>query len=80
MFSVFSGLKLNISKSYALSTNGTEINTNGINITFKNKIKVLGIYFSNHASAGDLEYTWKSRIDGIINMLSKWTRQVKYIF
>ena len=75
MFSLFSGLKLNMSKSYALSTNGSAIDTEGIHIEFKDKIKILGIYFSNCVQAGELEDNWTNRIGFIINILSKWTRR-----
>ncbi len=74
-FSTFSNLFLNINKSYALSTNGMAVDTGGIEISFKNTIKILGIYFSNQSSASELEINWKSRIDNIKRLFASWSKR-----
>ena len=79
-FSVFSGLFLNIDKSYAMTTDGTPINTNGLQIKFKENIKILGIYFSNVRSASDLELNWNSRIDNVLKIFGRWSRRDLSLF
>ena len=74
-FSFFSGLHLNYNKCYALSLNGVDFNIGGIPIQFKNTIKILGIYFSNHRAASDIELNWTSRINNTLKILGRWARR-----
>ena len=74
-FSAFSGLYLNLKKSYALSTNGRHIDTEGIEITFKNTIKILGLFFSNRKSANDIEENWLGRIATVKKIFREWSKR-----
>ena len=74
-FSVFSGLYLNLNKSYALSTNGRHVDTEGININFKNTLKILGIFFSNKKSASEIEENWIYRIEKVKKLLKEWSKR-----
>ena len=74
-FSIFSNLFLNLNKSYALSTNGMDVDTDGCDIIFKNEIKILGIYFSNELSAGELDLNWVKRIESVRKILARWSRR-----
>ena len=74
-FSTFSDLFLNLNKSYALSTNGMSVDTGGLEITFKDTIKILGLYFSNKKSASEIEDNWVPRINNILNTFAKWSKR-----
>ena len=74
-FSTFSDLFLNLNKSYALSTNGMAVDTDGLQITFKNQIKILGLYFGNLTEASLIEENWKSRIENVKKMLTTWNKR-----
>ena len=74
-FSAFSGLYLNLQKSYALSTNGRHIDTEGMEITFKSTIKILGLFFSNRKSANEIEENWLSRIATVKKIFREWSKR-----
>ena len=74
-FSKFSDLYLNLNKSFALSTNGQPINTEDLNITFKDTIKILGIYFSNKKNACEIEDNWNERINKVIQIFGQWSKR-----
>ena len=74
-FSTFSDLFLNLNKSYALSTNGMSVDTGGLELTFKDTIKILGLYFSNKKSASEIEDNWVPRINNILNTFAKWSKR-----
>ena len=74
-FSAFSDLFLNLNKSFGLSMNGNLVNTGDIAITFKNTIKILGIYFSNEKPASAIDLNWTSRIKNLINHLNQWSKR-----
>ena len=74
-FSMFSHLFLNLNKSFAISTNGRRVENNINEVKFKDKIKILGIWFSNKTNAGELEDNWTSRIDKILKIFSSWSRR-----
>ena len=46
-FSIFSDLHLNLSKCFAISTNGNPIDLGDIPVQFKTTIKILGVHFSH---------------------------------
>ena len=74
-FSVFSDLFLNLNKSYALSTNGMSVDTGGIDITFKDTIKILGLYFSNKKPASEIEDNWVPKINNILKTFKLWSKR-----
>ena len=74
-FSEFSGLVLNYNKSFAMSTIGVPIDTGDIPLKFKNTLKILGIYFSNSKSAGELEENWSPRIFNVMRLFERWSRR-----
>ena len=75
-FSTFSGLLINNTKSYMMFTNNEKINGyEEFNIQTTEKLKVLGIFFSNRQSAGTLEENWSEKIKKTINILSVWSRR-----
>ena len=74
-FSVFSDLFLNLNKSYALSTNGMAVDTDGIDIVFKNSIKILGLYFSNSMEISNIEENWTQRVENIKRILCTWKKR-----
>ena len=74
-FSSFSDLFLNLNKSYALSTNGMAVDTGGLEITFKDTIKILGLYFSNKKSANEIQENWVPKINNVLNTFGKWSKR-----
>ena len=74
-FSKFSGLTLNINKSYAMSMNGSHFDTESTKVKFQNRIKILGIIFSNTSCASEIEENWTLRIENIKRILSRWSRR-----
>lgn len=74
-FSACSGLFLNLNKCFALSTNGKRFDTGGINIQFRDTVKILGLYFSNKRVASEIEDNWVHRIANIVKILKLWSRR-----
>ena len=74
-FSIFSDLHLNLSKCFALSTNGAPVDIGDIPIQFKNSIKILGIYFSHLFPARYLELNWVERMERVRRILGKWQKR-----
>lgn len=74
-FSKFSGLYLNLNKSFALSTNGQPIDTGDLNIQFKDTIKILGLYFSSLKSASEIDLNWTGRLNKVINVFGQWSKR-----
>ena len=79
-FSDCSGLFLNLNKSYAITTYGLPMNTNGTQIQFKDTIKILGIYFSNSKPASEIELNWTMRINTVLKAFGRWARRDLTIF
>lgn len=74
-FSRFSGLHINFSKSYLMSTDGSDIPRLDHDIEVRKEIKILGIYFSNTVSASKIENNWLPRVDKIRRILGHWSRR-----
>ena len=75
-FSVFTGLELNKSKSNAMYiSNSKHNNTFKYGIKFVNKIKILGIIFSNENPAQDIHDNFTSRIDKLERICSLWSKR-----
>ena len=74
-FSVFSGLLLNYNKTFALSTNGAVIDTEGLTIQFKDTLKILGVYFSNSKPTCQISENWTVRFENCIRIFDRWSRR-----
>ena len=74
-FSRFSDLYLNINKTFALSTNGANIDTGDLGIAFKDTIKILGVYFSNKMPASEIEKNWLERIKNVVRIFGHWAKR-----
>ena len=74
-FSKFSDLYLNMNKSFAISTNGSRIDTGDLEIKFKDTIKILGIYFSNKKPASEIEENWTDRVNKVIRIFGQWSKR-----
>ena len=74
-FSKFSDLFLNLNKSYALSTNGMAWDPGDIPISFKDEIKILGLYFNSTMPANKIEKNWTNRINNIVRILGRWSKR-----
>ena len=80
-FSKCSGLDLNTQKSNILPTLYRIIDDEPIGgIKKVDKVKILGITFSNTKSAGQIEDNWQERIDKIIRLCGSWSRRNLSIF
>ena len=75
-FSIISGLHINKNKTFAMQIGkNTEKKTNFEGIKFTNKIKLLGIHFSNSNSARNIEDNWVNRIEKLEKNLTLWSRR-----
>ena len=74
-FSIISGLELNKNKTYAfqLSARTAEINEFE-DITFVDKIKLLGIWYSRSTSARNIKDNWEGKINQLERILSLWSK------
>ena len=76
LFSIFTGLKLNKNKSFTLVLGNTEReNTLLCGIKCVNKIKILGIYFSNLQHSSELKENFETRIDRLMNLCGLWSKR-----
>ena len=76
LFYHFSGLSLNKSKSIAMSIGDTT--NKGIikyGIKFCNKIKILGIYFSNESAASSIPENYEPKIAQLERLCGLWERR-----
>ena len=75
-FSEVSGLYINVTKTVAMKigTGGEQIN-DFEGIVFVNRIKLLGIYFSNYEPANKMSINWEGRIERLERNLTLWTRR-----
>ena len=71
-----SGLEINISKCEAMWL-GSNKNRRDIhhNFNWKNKIKILGIYFSTNKLASDIEENYLNRITAIKRLIAAWEKR-----
>ena len=78
-FGSFSGLKLNRQKTEGmwLGTGAPPHDLGEINWKMEQNatLKILGIYFSNGATAGSLEINWINRIEKIIRTIKQWEKR-----
>ena len=73
-FSSLSGLKLNYLKTKAMRL-GRQIIEPELPFNTTNKIKILGIFFTNDKSAANIEDNWKHRVDKIENIIKSWSQR-----
>ena len=80
-FSQLSGLVINAKKSEAMWLGSRKNDTQSyFNITFKSKLKILGIYYSSHTPASELEDNWTERIEKIKRIIHRWEKRNLSIF
>ena len=75
-FSNISGLYLNKNKTYAMRIGESAVKIKDFQgVKFVDRIKLLGIYFSNSNAARDIEDNWIGRIERLEQKLSLWARR-----
>ena len=78
-FSVFSGLYLNFDKTEGMWIGNSRTSMKKVGrLKWKlgrNVIKILGIYFSNHDRASNLEINWTKKIDSMITKIKCWEKR-----
>ena len=75
-FSLFSGLCLNKQKSIAMVIGNTNYkNFVKFGIKFSNKVKILGIIFSNECEASDIKENYEAKIDKLERLCSLWGKR-----
>ena len=74
-FSIFSGLYLNLDKSFALSTNGAPVDLGDIPIKFKTTVKILGVYFSHLFPAMYIKENYLERLEKVKRILGAWSKR-----
>eukprot|EP00745_Piridium_sociabile_P036415 TRINITY_DN6533_c0_g2_i5.p1 TRINITY_DN6533_c0_g2~~TRINITY_DN6533_c0_g2_i5.p1 ORF type:complete len:740 (-),score=40.77 TRINITY_DN6533_c0_g2_i5:39-2090(-) len=75
-FSRISGLEINMEKTEAMWIGSSA--KNGVacyGLKWKQKIKVLGMFFSNHLSSSEIEENWVKRIDNIKRTVGLWHKR-----
>ena len=79
LFSSFSGLKLNKSKSQGMWIGSSKFNTNTPGdiswVKCGEMVKILGIFFCATKEASDLNQNWDSKIDQIRKLICRWQRR-----
>ena len=80
-FSEVSGLYINVTKTVAMKigTGGEQIHEFE-GILFVNRIKLLGLYFSNYEPANQMSINWEGRIEKLERNLTLWTRRYLTLF
>ena len=75
-FGLYTGLELNKNKSNAMYISNTkQQNTKKYGIKFLNKLKILGITFSNQKSAQDIEENFNDRINKLERICALWSKR-----
>ena len=75
-FSLFSGLCLNKQKSAAMMIANTEfMNKIKFGIKFFNRVKILGIFFSNECCADEISENYDKRIDQLERVCNLWGKR-----
>ena len=75
-FSLISGLYINRKKSEALwlgSRKGCGLKP--VDFVWKDKIKILGVYFSNNKCASEIDENWIKRIDNCKRLIATWEKR-----
>ena len=75
-FSLLSGLFINKKKSEAMwlgNRKNCTIAPSGFPL--KNKVKILGVYFSNYSSASKLEENWNNRLSTCKRIIAQWEKR-----
>ena len=81
IFSLISGLHINKAKTFAMKIGNGGDHLNEYNgILFGNRIKLLGICFSNHTSARQMNENWEGRIEKLERNLTMWARRHLTLF
>ena len=76
MFASFSGLQLNIKKTYALSFGNAALQGRYIcGVEFVARLKILGIIFSLREEAGQIEENYTGKIKDLEKLLALWSRR-----
>ena len=78
-FSIFSGLYLNLDKTEGMWIGSSRSSMDKIG-SFKWRLgksvmKILGVYFSNHDRASNLEVNWKTKVDNMITKIKCWEKR-----
>ena len=76
VFSTLSNLEINKNKTEAMWL-GSNRNSNDspMNLVWKNKIKILGIFFCNTIPASSLEENWTKRLHTIQGLIASWSKR-----
>ena len=75
-FSEFSGLEINKQKSVAMWLGSKKhCGDTFYGFSWKRKIKILGIHFSNDKPASDLNENWEQRIENMKRLISLWEKR-----
>ena len=75
IFSIFSGLKLNMNKSEVMPIGKKKTIELSNGLRTVNEIKILGIVFSNTKNASCNENNWKPKIDKIKQTIKQWEKR-----
>ena len=80
-FAVISGLYINKNKTFAMKLGKSNIKVDVFDgIKFTDKIKLLGIHFSNSESARNIQENWEKRIENLEKNLTNWSRRKLTLF
>lgn len=75
-FSKLTGLKINYKKSEAMWLGSLKTNIDRpFGFTWKNNIKILGIYFSNVVCASQIAENWTNRLDVCKRLIATWEKR-----
>lgn len=75
-FTIFSGLKINRNKSEAMWLGSWKNNTHKpLNFFWKEKMKILGVYFSNKVCASNIQENWLIRIVNCKRLICQWEKR-----
>ena len=75
-FSLISGLYINRNKSEALWLGSRKnCGLQPVDFVWKDKIKILGVYFSNSKCASEMEENWVKRVDTCKRLIASWEKR-----
>ena len=75
-FTKFSGLAMNKQKSEAMWLGSNKhSNEKPYDLKWQNRIKILGVYFSNNINASEIDENWIPRIDKISKAIAAWSKR-----
>lgn len=75
-FSLISGLYINRKKSEALWLGSRKnCGLKPVDFVWKDKIKILGVYFSNKVCASKIEENWLKRVDNCKRLIAAWEKR-----